>query len=84
MLRLLRFALGRLVSLALVGACILGCFWFADQSWQDPDRDPRLPTGRELRPGEYRGPSVEEFLQMRGIDPADVVDNPALPIRYLG
>jgi hypothetical protein len=84
MLRLLHFALGRLVILALVGACVLGCFWFADQGRQDPDQDPSLPTCKELRPGEYRGPSIEEFLRMKGIDPADVMDNPALPIRFLG
>jgi hypothetical protein len=74
MRRLIVDASGRLLTPALVATVVAGCLWYDNRP--APDQDPRLPAWSTLVPGEYRGPSVEDFMRAKGEDPADCLDDP--------
>jgi hypothetical protein len=69
MTRLIRFAIGRLLFIALMGATVGGCLWLAGPDLQDDPRNAAWP----VQPSEIRGPSVEDVLLANGVDPATVL-----------
>jgi hypothetical protein len=71
---LFRLACGPMVAVAL-GASFA---WYVAP--QDSGQQ-RSAGPSPLRPGEYRGPSLEEAVQAVGGDPLDVTEDPSAPAR---